>query len=242
MIVSIVVKVLDAMTNSVSAGSRSRTALVQVGAVHVGHEAEGERAVGEGPQRLVGHRRAQVGAADADVDDVPDAPAGVAGPLAGADPVGEAGHLVEHRVDPGDDVLAVDLDHRVPRRPQRGVQHRTVLGDVDPLTAEHGVAQPEHVGGGGKLLQQGQRLVGDQVLRVVDVQVSHAERPAGAALRVRGEQLAQPHLAEPLAVLGQRGPFGRLVEPGTAVCVHVGRQPSSLGVPAVPAVQLFQPK
>ena len=56
-----------------------------------------------------------------------------------ADPLGEVGHLVEHRVHLGHDVHAVDLDHRALGRPQRDVEHGAVLGDVDLLAAEHRV-------------------------------------------------------------------------------------------------------
>ncbi|MDH6433436.1 hypothetical protein M2158_001913 [Streptomyces sp. SAI-144] len=208
--------------------------LVQVGAVDVRHEADGEVAVGEAAQHLVGHRGAQVGAADADVDDVLDAAAGVAGPLAGADPVREVAHLVEHGVHARYDVLPVDLDHGVPRGAQRGVQHGPVLGRVDLLAAEHGVPQAEDVGRGGEFAQQPQCLVGDEVLGVVDVQVTDPQCVPGAASGIGGEQLPQLHLAELFAVFGQRGPLGRPVEPGTAVCVHVRLQPSFVPVPAVP--------
>ena len=57
----------------------------EVGAIDVGDEAEGEVALAVVLQRLVGHDRAEVGAADADVDDVADALAGVSLPLAAAD-------------------------------------------------------------------------------------------------------------------------------------------------------------
>ena len=56
--------------------------LGEVGAVDVGDEAEGQLALAVVAQRLVGHHRAEVRAADADVDDVADALAGVAGPRA----------------------------------------------------------------------------------------------------------------------------------------------------------------
>ena len=58
--------------------------LGEVGAVDVGDEAERQIAVAVVLERLVGHHRAEVGAADADVDDVADALAGVALPLAAA--------------------------------------------------------------------------------------------------------------------------------------------------------------
>ena len=58
--------------------------LDEIGAVDVGDEAERQVALAVVAQRLVGHHRAEVGAADADVDDVADALAGVAGPVAAA--------------------------------------------------------------------------------------------------------------------------------------------------------------
>ena len=64
---------------------------------------------------------------------------GVAGPLAGAHALGEVGHLAQHRVHVGDDVLAVDLDDRALGRAERGVQHGAVLGDVDLVAPEHRV-------------------------------------------------------------------------------------------------------
>src|SRR5258707_15656977 len=48
-------------------------------------------------ERLVGHHRPQIGAADADVDDVADWLAGVAAPRTAAYAIGKIGHAVEHR-------------------------------------------------------------------------------------------------------------------------------------------------
>ena len=71
---------------------------------------------------------------------------------------------------------------RVARRAQRDVQHGAVLGDVDLLAAEHRVdalaqarlARPAAT-------QQPQRLVGDAVLRVVEVEAGGLERSAAPA-------------------------------------------------------------
>ena len=82
----------------------------EIGAVDVGDEAERQVAVAVMPQRFVGHDGAEVGAADADVDDVADALAGVALPFAAANAVAKGGHLVEHGVDLRHDVFAVDDD------------------------------------------------------------------------------------------------------------------------------------
>ena len=94
--------------NSVSSASRSRVASTK----SVESTLETKRKVSSRldvvAQRLVGHHRPQVRAADADVDDVADRLAGVALPLAGAHAVGERAHPVEHLVDLGDDVDAVD--------------------------------------------------------------------------------------------------------------------------------------
>ena len=96
--------------------------------------------IAERAQRAVGHLRPEIGAADADIDDVADALAAVPGPGAGAHLVGEGRHPVEHRVDLGHDVLAVDEDRLAARRPQRHMQHGAVLADVDLLAGEHRVA------------------------------------------------------------------------------------------------------
>ena len=77
-IVSSVVNVFDETMNSVSAGSRSRDRLGEVGAVDVRDEAERQRALAVVLQRLVRHDRPEVGAADPDVDDVANPLAGVA--------------------------------------------------------------------------------------------------------------------------------------------------------------------
>ena len=191
---------------SVSAGSRSRVASTKSVAVDVGDEPEGEVAVAVEAQRLVRHRRAEVGAADADVDDVADALPGVARPRAAPHRRREGGHAVEHRVHLGDDVLAVDDDRRRARRAQRHVQHRTLLGDVDLLAAEHGVdarAQPRLL---GEREQQPQGLVGDAVLRVVEVEPRGGRGQALAAPGIAREEAAQVHVADGGVVRLQRLP------------------------------------
>ena len=111
----------------------------EVGAVDVGDEPERHVPLAVMLERLVGHHRPEVGAADADVDDVANALAGVALPGAAADPVGEVRHLVEHGVDLRHHVLAIDDDRCPFRRAQGHVQDGAVLGDVDLFAAEHGV-------------------------------------------------------------------------------------------------------
>ena len=44
------------------------------------------------------------------------------------------------------DVVPVDDERHVARRAQRHVQHGSILGDVDPIAAEHGVDAPAEIG------------------------------------------------------------------------------------------------
>ena len=113
--------------------------LGEVGAINVGDEPESHGPIAVVFQRFVGHDRSEVGAADADVDDIPNAFAGVPLPLPAPDAVGEIRHPVEHGVDLGHHVLAVDDDRCVLGCAQGDVQDGSVLRDVDLVSAEHGV-------------------------------------------------------------------------------------------------------
>ena len=105
---------------------------------------------------------------------------GVPRPGARADPVGERRHPVEHLVDVGDDVAAVDDERRPSRHPEGDVEHRAVLGRVDPVAAEHRLRALCQARLAGELEQEPQRLVGDPVLGVVEVD---ARRPRPRAAR-----------------------------------------------------------
>ena len=145
---------------------------LEVGAVDVGDEAEGHVAPAVMTQRLVGHHRAEVGAADADIDDVADALAGVArasAPLRTCSR--ESRHALEHRVHLGHDVDAVDQDPLARRRPQGDVQDGALLGHIDFLAAEHRFDARR----AGRIPRQGAvaaRIVSsvDAVLRVVEIE------------------------------------------------------------------------
>src|SRR3546814_8452308 len=65
--------------------------------VDVGHEREAHVALAEIAQRLAGHHRAEVRAADADADHVADALARMPRPLPAAHAIGERRHAVAHR-------------------------------------------------------------------------------------------------------------------------------------------------
>ena len=149
-----------------------------VGPVDVGHEAGGELGVAERIERPVRHRRPEVAAADADVDDRADAPAGRTGPVAVADAIAELAHPGQHLVHVGHDVVAVDLDHGVRGRPQRDVEDGALLGDVDRLAGEHRVAARLDAGGRGNGLEGGEDVVVDALLAVVDAEIADLQQVA----------------------------------------------------------------
>ena len=117
---------------------------------------------------------------------------GVARPAPVADALGEVRHAVEHGVDSGHDVLAVDHDRGVARRAQRHVEHRAVLGDVDLLAPEHRVDAAAQTALLGKLQEQPQRLVRDAVLRVIEEEPRALGGETLSSLGIVSEELAQP--------------------------------------------------
>ena len=195
--------------------------------VDVGDEPERRLAVAVGPQRLVRHRRPEVGAADADVDHRSDRLAGVASPLSRANLRRERGHPLEHVVHVADDVTAVDDERGGARHPQGDMERRPVLRPVDMLAAEHRVAPS----GDTPLLRQreeeGDRLVRDAVLRQIGVDPDGLDGQPLDAARVVGEQLPQMHVPHRLVVPDECLPRGAVGErPGHVVSAAGGRVPS----------------
>ena len=162
-------------------------------------------------KRLVSHHRPEVRAADADIDHVANPFAGVTLPRPAANAAREPGHLIEHRVDFGDDILAVHKDGCVARRAQRHVQHRPVFREIDLLAPEHGLDARPQPGFLGQLHQQLECPVRDTVLRVIEEKPHRLRRQALPAFGVSGEQLAKLPLPR-LLVMGSK----RL--PGRALC------------------------
>ena len=88
--------------------------LREVGAIDIGNEPERQGSIAIVFERLVGHHRPQVGAPNADVDDVPNTLAGVAQQDATPDTVGKVGHLVQRGVDLWHHVFTVHGDRLLP--------------------------------------------------------------------------------------------------------------------------------
>ena len=116
-----------------------------------------------------------------------------------------ARHPVEHLVDLLDDVDAVDHERALARHPQRDVEHGAVLGDVDVLAAEHGLAplRPARTPRPGRRAGA-MRLVGDPVLGVVEEEPGRLGGQPLAAAGVLGEQVAKVPLADLGVVALQR--------------------------------------
>lgn len=89
----------------------------------------------------------------------------------------------------GDDILAVD-DELAPLgcgAAKRGVQDGAVLGGVNVLAGEHGVAALLELHLTSKIAQQLDGLIGHQVLRQIEVQVTGVKAQLVHALGIGSE-------------------------------------------------------
>ena len=90
-------------------------------------------------ERFVRHDRAEIRSADADIDDIADALAGMALPGRRCAADWQNPPSVQNGMDVGDDIAAIVKNRSAARRTQRDMQHGAVLRDVDLVAAEHGV-------------------------------------------------------------------------------------------------------
>ena len=97
------------------------------------------------------------------------------------------------------------------------MEHRALLGDVDLLAREHRVAQLLDPGPAGQRDQQRDRLGGEPVLRVVEVEVADLEVHRLAAVGLVGEERPEMDVADGVEVRLERTPFGRVDDPGRRV-------------------------
>ena len=109
-----------------------------------------------------------------------------------AQPVGERAHLVEHLVHVGDDVLAVDRQLDASRGNRSAVCSTARSSEV-LMCSPANIASRRCFEAGGlrEVDQQLQRLAGDPVLAVVDVEVADGQRQLPAAIGVLAEELAE---------------------------------------------------
>ena len=153
--------------------------------VDVGDEEELEVTLRIRREGDVRHDGTEVRPADADVDDVLDALAGEALPLALADEIGEVAHLLEDGADGRHHVLAVHVDARLRIAvAQRRVQHGAVFGHVDLLAGEHLLDLSLEVRRLGELHERLHRLAVDAVLRIVEEPPCGGKRELLRPLRI----------------------------------------------------------
>ena len=154
----------------------------------------------------------EVAAADADVDDARDGPAGVALPLARPNAPGEVAHLVQDSVHARNDVDTVDDDVFGQRGPQRDVKHRPVLGHVDLVAPEHGIDALGQTRPMGQRDQQRQGFRGDAILGEVDAEIFGFDRESVGPLWIGREEIAQVEVFDRAVVGVQRLPLVGLGE------------------------------
>ena len=162
-----------------------------IGGVDVGDEARLNIAGEVGAQCLVGHGRAEVRAANTDIDDGLNLLTGVAGPGAVVQGGDEAFHAVEHFLDIGVHVLAIDGERGARRSTQCGMEDGAVLGGVEVLARKHLVAGRLDARRVGHVEERVTHSVVDEVLRQIDVPASGVERPVLRAVGICGEELTQ---------------------------------------------------
>jgi hypothetical protein len=168
----------------------------EIRAIDVGDEPKSHPPVAVILERLVGHDRPEVGTADADVDHVADAFAGVPLPCAAPDPVGEISHLLQHGVNLGDHVFAVHDEGRRGRRAQSHMQDCTVFRDVDPVTPEHGIDALAKSAFFRQVQEESERFIRDAIFRVIEKDARGLHGQTLSTLGIIREELAQVHVPD----------------------------------------------
>ncbi len=92
--------------------------------------------------------------------------------------------------------------------PQRHVQHGAIFRKIDLLATEHGLDPPVQAGGPGQPDEQLDRLVGDAILGIVQIEAGGLNRETPATSWVGREDLLQVSLPQTLGWEGQRSPAG----------------------------------
>mmetsp|Transcript_53784 Transcript_53784/g.126936 ORF Transcript_53784/g.126936 Transcript_53784/m.126936 type:complete len:559 (+) Transcript_53784:879-2555(+) len=187
----------------------------KVMAVDIGDEMQLQVTPPKSLQRLHDHRRPEVAAADADMDDVRDRAA-----LATAHALGKGQHRVQRGLH-----LGVERRAAAGRCAQSRVQHRAALGVVDRVAAQQRITPRLQPAVGGQFQQQGQRRRVDAVLGQVGEDLGRLEGQRVKAARIALEGVADVEATAARGKVGlQLGPDRRQIAAGR----HV-RRPRSTG-------------
>ena len=151
----------------------------------------------------------QVGAADADVDHVGNAFAAVSQPASTVHGLDKRVHLPEHLMHRPACIQPIHLQSALLRVAQCRMQGSPVLGKVEFLALEQGSDLVGQFGLGSQLDQQVQRVIGDDVLGIIEQDAAGLLREPVKALDVIVEQGAHGRPADAAAVELERLPGGK---------------------------------
>ena len=138
-------------------------------------------------ERGGGHRRPQIRAADADIDDIRKLLSGGGRNLAAATFFGEIERVRARGGGDGDGVFAAAPNLRFVVGAQSRVQNGAVFAFVHRLAREHRLAARRQIGGGGQIGEQIDRLFGQRGFRKIEQQIVERERQCFESARIRGE-------------------------------------------------------
>ncbi len=185
---------------------RLRQRAREVVRIGIGDKRKRLRRIRLAPERPGEHARAEVGAADADVDHRAHRLAAMAQQALAANGVAEGAHallgLAHQRHD-----IAARREHLQPGA-QRHVQHGAVFGVIDMLAFEHARAPALDPGLPRQIDEQRERGVGYAVLGVIEQQRARLQAEFLRALGVAREQIAHAHVRHFGLVRVQRFPRG----------------------------------
>jgi len=155
---------------------------------------------------LVGHHRAEVRSADADIDDIANALARMAFPRSAPHPIAEIGHLVEHSMDCGHHILTIYDDGCSTRGAQGDMQDRSLFRDIDLLAPEHGIDSRLQTGFFGQLNQKLESFVRDSIFRIIQIDAQGFYCQTLAALGIIRKEIAEMCLLDALIVIFESFP------------------------------------
>ena len=124
--------------------------------------------------------------------------------------LGKSIHTVKDVAHVAHHVLAVNRQRATVglRSSQGGMKHRAVLGRVHMLAGKHRVATLLDMHRAGQIEQQFKRLLGDEVLGEVEMQLAHVVRKLGDAIGVFGKRLLEGEVCSNLFLMfNKRGPL-----------------------------------
>ena len=189
--------------------------LGEVRRVDVGDEAERELASRVVPQRLVRHRGAEVGAADADVDHGADRPAGVAEPRARANGIGE--HAASGRAPRGHPARR----HGRPRRSDvpRGIRSATWSAGLSSVTLIRSPRNIASIRSGNPRASASRTRSStvssrDPLLGVVEIDARRLRRQPLATRRIGREEIAKVQRRDRVSMALERLPLRQRTQGG----------------------------